>query len=238
MSEQEFTEVPAYEMWGPRAVEAYVNDYARTGNALCAWFAYAMARRHGVAIPPLILQYLDRVAARLYDLGSAPVAAIERQRQENALDRYRQKIGLAPRRRRLPRPPKDPAPAIAKALEMDRKGRGSVFERLRRQALEEHMAWEVANRLIDLGYDESKAYLACDDLAKDFGISSRTLRRAWKKHGARAMADMRRVKAQIVALGLDRGPTLKEVEEWELNEARRQNGLLPPRERRPPREET
>lgn len=176
-------------------VDAFLNDYAQTGNPLSAWYAYEAARRFGQPIPDLVLQYFDRVAARLWALGSGPIRAIEADRQA----RRHSNPAVQRQRHRLPQPPTDPAPVIAKALEMDRKGRGSVFERLRMVAVEEYLAWEVAERVVSEG---RKPTHALDAAAEDFGVSRETARRAWKRHRGRALADIRRVKAQAAAMGL------------------------------------
>jgi len=220
------TEYGEYNPLDPRThVGAFVNDYAQTGNPLNAWSAYDAARRLHQPIPDLVLQYFDRVAERLLKLGSGPILAIEHDRQLRAMERER-KAGLydnykrpdyamrgpdhdpTESRRRLPRPPRDPAPAIAKAMEMDRKGRGSVFERLRRVAIEEHLAWEVADRVISEGQKPDQALNAA---AEDFGVSRETARRAWKKHSARALADIRRVKELSARHGLDERMTEEEA---------------------------
>jgi hypothetical protein len=208
-----------YNALDPRTdVDAWVNEYAQGGNPLHAWYAYEAARRAHQPIPDLVLQYFDRVAARLWTLGMGPVLAIEQDRQLRLMERERN-AGLydgieppsyamrgpdhdpAKSRRRLPRPPKPPAPAIAKALEMDRKGRGSVFERLRMTAVGEKLAWDVAEKVIT---EQQKPDQALNAVAEEFGVSREQARRAWKRHGARALADIRRVTQQGKALGWDR----------------------------------
>jgi hypothetical protein len=170
-------------------VDGFLKDYARTGNPLCAWFAYEAARLAGRPIPDLVLQYFDRVADRFGKIGMGPILAME---QDRALRRNPnpQDPQVHARRRRLPQPPNDPAAVIAKALEMHRKGRGSVFARLRALAVEEHLAWEVAHLVVT---ERQKPDQALNAVAEYFGVSRETVRRAWARDRDRALADIRRV---------------------------------------------
>jgi hypothetical protein len=182
--------VTEYNPFDPRThVDAFVTDYARTGNPLAAWYAYEAARRVGQPVPDLVLQYLDRVAARFRALGMGPILAIEHDRQL----RQHSNPAVRARRARLPQVPHDPAPAIAKALEMHRKGRNSVFARVRAEAVAEHLAWEVAELVVT---EDQKPDQALTAAAQDFGVSRETVRRAWMRHGQRALADIRHVKAR------------------------------------------
>jgi hypothetical protein len=195
-----------YNPLDPRThVDAFLKDYAHGGNPLHAWYAYEAARRYGQPIPDLVLRYFDRVAKQLWEMGMGPVLAIEHDRS------YRRHDNPAVRqqRLRLPRPPKDPARAIAKALEMHRerggrsKGRGSVFERLRAEAVAERLAWDVAEWVVSYDWKPDQAF---DVVAKDSGLSRETVRRAWKDHSARALADIRRVNKLANEMGWDDRP--------------------------------
>ena len=42
--------------------------FERNGNPLCAWLAYLHAREADVAIPPWVLEYLDRCASGIWEL--------------------------------------------------------------------------------------------------------------------------------------------------------------------------
>lgn len=167
--------------------EFWLTRYAREGNPLHAWRAYEESREEGRPVPDLVLQYLDRVARRLFAVSTihGQVSALRKSRStkielwrrtairehaESMISKMRQKYGLPATH--------DPAALVLHALEMDRRGRGHIFERYRTSAHLEHIAWWVAEEIV-MG---SKPYLAIETVAKDLRVARTTVQRAWKAH--------------------------------------------------------
>ncbi|MEW8051334.1 MAG: hypothetical protein ACH255_09065 [Candidatus Thiodiazotropha sp.] len=76
-------------------------------------------------------------------------------------------------------PPKEPAKAIAKSLNMVSSGRGSVFTETSRRDL--NIAFFMAGSLqMDPKLKPDQLY---DSLAKSFGVSRSTVQRAWTEWG-------------------------------------------------------
>lgn len=140
----------------PTARELYetyfLRCYARGGNPLDAWRAYMDSRMSQRPIPDLVLQYFDRVADNFFRLTNSITGP-----------------------KTLPA---DPAPAIADALEMTRRGRGSVLTRARARGRAESIAEQVAHAIV---FEGAKPSIAMEEVARVFKVGRETVRRAWQQ---------------------------------------------------------
>lgn len=125
--------------------------YVEDTNPIHVWRALLEYRAAGEPLPEWILGYLERVARRIYEISS----------QEQ--------------------PPKNPAGAVAEALEMKKPGRGrrgTVFVAFR-QTASFVLALDVQHETTSKG---KKPYRAWRDVAKKHKVSRETVRRAWLQH--------------------------------------------------------
>jgi len=124
--------------------------YADTGNPLLAWSAWRLARTEGLTVPEWVLRYIYVAADKLWRAANPD---------------------------RLKDSPRAPAPIIAEALGMTRRGPGTVFSDFWDEPFE---IWLAA-----LVYFESrghgKPYLVWESVAKQWSASEATVRRAWDK---------------------------------------------------------
>jgi hypothetical protein len=187
-----------------------MNVRDRAPDPLELWDMYYESRAFGRPIPEPVLEYFDRVAARLSAQQFFLSAATLRSKDKRARW-YADQAGIAQSMKKIAqqarqlglRPIADPGRAVLHALEMDRRGRGNVFRRRLLTIRTRDIAEEVASLILD-GW---KKYFAIGDDDTDTGVARRRkisvqkVRRAWKQHPtvlAETRAQIKRFKAMGV----------------------------------------
>lgn len=128
------------------------SQYRETGNPLFVWQAYRLSRTNGAAPPSWVFEYLDQVAGRF-----------------ELLERDARKGGLG----------KEPAAAIAEALEMKTEGAGTVFSRKNFQKdIEWFLCSSAVYREVQNGSQETYAVEA---VAKNNRVSQSRVWRHWRR---------------------------------------------------------
>jgi hypothetical protein len=129
--------------------------YEMTGNPLYAWETFASCRSAGEDIPEWVLEYLDRAAGKLLEYAQHD-----------------------------PPPAKgETSTAVAVAMEMKipgRSGQGTVFTQYVANEKNEsgrRILQGVSDRM-EAGDKDTHAF---ENVAKEFGVSHSTVRRAWQK---------------------------------------------------------